>query len=108
MKNLPGFKELNKLSEEELENLRKECINEIINSAQTPEQRDRLKGIQFKIDMEKKRSKNPMEACLRIFSMMQESFLDLKDSLNGDYLTPRKDKKDFKVLDFKKEDNDDS
>ncbi len=35
----------------------------------------RLRGLQFRIDMERRRARTPMAACLRLSSMMWESLL---------------------------------
>jgi hypothetical protein len=81
MKKLPEFDELLKLSKEELEDLRKEYVEEVINSASTEDQKRKLRGLQFKIDMEREKSKNPMDACIKISKMMHDSFLELRDKL---------------------------
>ena len=41
----------------------------------------RLHGLQFRIDMERRRAKTPVSACLRISAMMWESFGKLQTSL---------------------------
>ena len=81
MKKLPDFDDLVKMSAEELETLRKEYIEEIINSASSEDQKRRLRGLQFKIDMERERSKNPMDSCIKISQMMHDSFVELGDKL---------------------------
>ena len=43
--------------------------------------RDRLKGLQFRIDAECRLARTPLKACLRLSSMMWDSFFDLKESL---------------------------
>jgi hypothetical protein len=42
----------------------------------------RLRGIQFQIDMEVRRAKNSMDACIRVSNMMHDSFAELRDRLN--------------------------
>ena len=84
MKKLPEFEDLVKMAKEDpegLENLRKECIDEIINSANDEDQRRRLRGLQFKIDMEREKAKNPMAACIKLSQMMHDSFAKLRDLL---------------------------
>lgn len=80
----PEFDELSKLAKENpeaLENLRKDLIEQLIQGA--PEQyQNRLRGLQFKIDMERRRAKTPIASCIRISQMMQESFTKLRDALN--------------------------
>jgi hypothetical protein len=41
----------------------------------------RLRGLQFRIDMERQRSRTSMRALLRIYSMMWDSFIELNDLL---------------------------
>jgi len=80
----PEFDELSKLAKENpeaLEKLRKDLVEQLIQSA--PEQyQNRLKGLQVKIDMERRRAKTPIASCIRISQMMQESFTKLRDALN--------------------------
>lgn len=43
--------------------------------ARAPERnRARLQGLQWRIDMERRRASNPLAACVRIYEMMWESF----------------------------------
>lgn len=46
----------------------------------------RLRGLQFHIDMERRRSRSPMGACVRLSRMMWDALLGaggLRDALNG-------------------------
>lgn len=46
----------------------------------------RLRGLQFRVDMERRRARTPMGACVRISGMMWDAFLGeggLRDSLNA-------------------------
>lgn len=46
----------------------------------------RLRGLQFHIDMERRRARSPMGACVRLSRMMWDAFLGeggLRDALNG-------------------------
>lgn len=46
----------------------------------------RLRGLQFRVDMERRRSRTPLGACVRISRMMWEAFLGeggLRDTLNS-------------------------
>ncbi len=52
----------------EFERLRKLAIDEVIESA-PPERRQRLRGLQWRIDQER-RNRTPLSACLRISKMM--------------------------------------
>jgi len=43
----------------------------------------RLRGLQWRIDLERARARNPMDACVRLSNMMWDSFLDLNLALNN-------------------------
>jgi len=81
---LPSFDDLMKMAQdnpEQLEELRQQLCDQVIASA--PEvHRRRLRGLQFQIDMQRRRAKNPMAACMKISGMMHESFGELRDALN--------------------------
>lgn len=49
-------------------------IEEFLRQFPQPDQR-RLRGLQFRIDMVRRRARTPMGACLKISSMMWESLL---------------------------------
>jgi len=49
-------------------------IEEFLHQFPQPDQQ-RLRGLQFRIDMVRRRSRTPMGACLKISSMMWESLL---------------------------------
>jgi hypothetical protein len=42
-----------------------------------------LKGLQFRIDMERRRARPPLKMCLRLSSMMWDSFYELKSVLDA-------------------------
>ena len=46
-----------------------------------PQFLQRLRGLQFRIDMERQRSRTSMRALLRIYSMMWDSFVEMNDLL---------------------------
>ncbi|MDH5570336.1 MAG: DUF3135 domain-containing protein [Gammaproteobacteria bacterium] len=81
---LPDFDQLKLLAEtnpEELESLRLSYSQKLIDSA--PERlQKRLNGLMFIINMESRRSKNPMRNCIKLSQLMMDSFVDLKDVLN--------------------------
>lgn len=56
------------------EELRRARVDELIEQS-APQHRQRLRGIQFRIDMERRRSASPMGACVRIQSLMWDSVL---------------------------------
>jgi hypothetical protein len=57
----------------EFERLRQMAIDEFIESA-PPERRERLRGLQWRIDQER-RNRTPLSACLRISKMMWDHLL---------------------------------
>jgi hypothetical protein len=66
---------------EEFERRREQEIRKVIDSR--PDLRSRLEGLQFRIDAERKLARTPLKACLRISTLMWNSFYDLKDQLDG-------------------------
>ena len=81
---LPDFDQLVKLAQEDpeaLEALRKQLCESLIQQAPESYQQ-RLRGLQFKIDMERRRAKTPMAACIKLSSLMQDSFYKLRMALN--------------------------
>jgi len=85
MSNFPSFETLLTLAKEqpeELERLRLEEVELIINQA--PENsRRRLRGLQFQIDSQRNLHRDsPMGACMKISQMMHESFSELRVWLN--------------------------
>ena len=42
----------------------------------------RMRGLQWRIDIERARARNPMDACVRLSNMMWDSFIDLNHALN--------------------------
>ncbi len=58
---------------EKFEVQRTRMIERIIESADD-DQRRRLRGLQFRIDMERRRARNPMDACIRLNRMMSQYF----------------------------------
>ena len=84
MYELPDFDKLLDLAEHDptaLEKLRIELCEKVIREA--PEDyRRRLRGLQFRIDMERRKAKSPMAACISISGMMHDSFDKLRHALN--------------------------
>ena len=81
---LPDFNTLVKMASDDpegLEKLRREMAENLINQAPKDTQR-KLRGLQFKIDMERRRAKTPMAACIKMSEMMQSSFIELRNALN--------------------------
>ena len=78
-----NFDQMSKMAKEDPEALElwlREQVEELIESA-PEEHRHRLRGLQFTIDMERKKCSNPMSACIRLSEMMHESFAKLRESL---------------------------
>lgn len=66
--------QLAKTDREAFEARRRAVIEETIN--QVPEdRRQRLRGLQFRIDMERRRARTPLGACIRLSSMMWDFLL---------------------------------
>lgn len=80
--------EMAQKSPDKLELLRKRMIKEVIDGARGSSRR-RLEGLQFKIDMEIRRSKTPLASCIRISQMMHESMADLRDYLDVNKTIPQ-------------------
>ncbi|WP_052830379.1 DUF3135 domain-containing protein [Gynuella sunshinyii] len=64
-----------------LETWLEERVEELIMSSPI-EHHHRLRGLQFQIDMERKRASNPLAACIKLSQMMHESFSKLRQVLN--------------------------
>ncbi len=67
--NFEEWMNLAKSDPEEFEKRRKEMINNLICSAPA-ERQQRLRGLQWRIDMERKKCSNPLSACIRLSEMM--------------------------------------
>ena len=88
MRALPSFDELLEIkehSEADLESLRQALIRDLIDQAPDHIQR-RLEGLQFQIDMERRRCANPMAACIKISGMMHDSLGKLTSLLRPESL----------------------
>lgn len=81
---------------EAFEMRRRMLIEQLIQSAPDTN-RARLKGLQFRLDMERRRARTPLAACLRISDMMWQSLLgpeglqaSLNQLINSTSESPRK------------------
>lgn len=72
----------------EFERRRKAVLEEAIATA-SPEQQPRLRALQWRIDVERERAATPLAACIRISSMMWDSFYELQAALNGVFSSRR-------------------
>jgi len=71
---LPAFDQLKAMANDDpqaLELLRKRLVSEVIERAPL-HQRPQLSGLQFVLDMERRRARNPMQCCIRISELMHE------------------------------------
>jgi len=64
----------------EFERRRQAAIESLIGQA-PPELRERLRALQCRIDLERRRAKTPLEATVRLQSMMWERFGQLRETL---------------------------
>lgn len=102
---LPDFDELvnlYKTDPDAFERLRKDLCDQLIESA--PERmRQRLRGIQFKVDMTRLKARTPLSACLSLSQMMQDSLMELQSVLSnpGEFLRNRT-QTEAKVLPFRR------
>lgn len=84
MGDLPDFDTLlamHRENPESLEKLRRRLTRKLLRSAPDSARR-RLEGLQFRIDMELQRATNPTARCIRLSSMMHDSFARLNHCLN--------------------------
>ena len=61
---------------------RREAIEALIDSAPA-EQQARLRGLQFRIDLERSRSTTALSACIRLNRLMWDQFALLRESLDA-------------------------
>ncbi|MEG0009831.1 DUF3135 domain-containing protein [Aeromonas lusitana] len=47
-----------------------------------PERQRRLRGLQFRIDCQRRLAKNNLDSCIRIANMMHESFYAMRSQIN--------------------------
>lgn len=73
---------LAKYDQEAFEESRQERIREVIEkSVHNGGNGRRLRGLQCRIDMERRRARTPLKACIRLSSMMWDSVVDLSETL---------------------------
>ena len=82
---LPDFDILADMAQndpDKLEGFLRNKVEELITSA--PERmQQRLRGLQFEIDCQRRIHKNSLDACRKISSMMHDSFYELNRALNN-------------------------
>lgn len=82
---LPDFDTLATLAEQDpegFEELRQQHIEALIASAPATT-RQRLRGLQFQIDAQRRLHSNPLAACIKISQMMHDSFHQLRQLLGA-------------------------
>lgn len=70
-------------SPERFEQNRRNAVDAVIASGADPRQ---LKGLQWRIDLERTRARTPIKACLRLSCLMWDTFFELRDVFNRDTL----------------------
>ncbi len=81
---LPAFEVLVDMARndpEGLEALRRSLTNAVISTASSDSARRRLQGLQFRVDLERRRAGTPLAATIRISEMMCRSLAELHASL---------------------------
>lgn len=80
---LPDFDTLKELAASEpsrLDAILEQQI-ELLMARASPDQQRRLRGLQFKIDGQRKLAKNNLDSCIRIANMMRESFYLMRSEM---------------------------
>ena len=67
------WKNLSKNNPEAFESARKQEIDQYISNLKDENVQDRMRRLQWRVEMERKRSKSPMDSAVRIYDMMWES-----------------------------------
>lgn len=81
---LPAFEVLVDMARndpEGLETLRRSLTNAVIAGASSDSTRRRLEGLQFRVDLERRRAATPLAAAIRISEMMCRSLAELHASM---------------------------
>ena len=80
--NFDEWMTLHQTDPDAFEEKRKVAIAKLIDSAPASMQA-RLNGLVFKIDVERKKAKTPLQSCINISTLMWEKFDELKVNLNA-------------------------
>jgi hypothetical protein len=84
MPRLPAFDVLVDMARNDpkgLETLRRSLTDAVIAAASNDTTRRRLQGLQFRVDMERRRATTPLAATIRISEMMCKSLAELHRSM---------------------------
>lgn len=68
---------------EQLDQIKQAAVDDLIESANENHQ-ERLKGLQWQVDMELKKSKSAMDGCIRVSEMMHEKLWELRAVLQSE------------------------
>lgn len=68
-----GWSELARTDPERFEGCRREVVQAFIDHS-PPEYRPRLEGLQFQVDMTRRRARNPLDACQRVYALAMKHF----------------------------------
>ncbi|HEY6599353.1 MAG TPA: DUF3135 domain-containing protein [Pseudomonadales bacterium] len=82
---LPAFEvlaELGRRDPDALQALARVLTDDVIRYAPDAASRRRLEGLKFRIEMERRRSPDPLAACVKLSRMMHESLYELHEVLN--------------------------
>jgi hypothetical protein len=85
MAELPDFdtlRDMHRSDPDSLDRLREQLTTELVDAA-SPERRRRLAGLQFRINMELRRSGNHTARFIRLSGMMQDALCELNYCLNN-------------------------
>ena len=83
---LPDIDTLIKIGQsnpDQLDRIKRDAVNDLIESASNAHQ-ERLKGLQWQVDMELKKSKSAMDGCIRVSEMMHEKLWELRAVLQSE------------------------
>lgn len=104
------WRDLAKKDPEAFEAARKLEIDQYISSLKSEDVQDRMRRLQWRVNTERRRSKNPMDSAIRIYDMMWESvgknfeaIQDLSEHFKPEAERKSKKPSSAKVLSFKQE-----
>ncbi len=83
---LPAFDVLAELARRDpdaLEALGRLLTDDVIKHAPRPASRRRLEGLKFRIEMERRRTHDPLATCVRLSQLMHQSLCELHNALNA-------------------------
>lgn len=81
---LPCFDDLMQLARqhpEQLESLREQLTQEVLDSTPDRDMRSRLEQLVFRINAERRRHRSPMALCLKFSSLMHDKLLSMRSEL---------------------------